>query len=59
MEMLNLKPLSREKLEKILAIREQIIKNTGGTVFEDSTQLIHQMREERTRELMGEAGEDA
>ncbi len=45
------KPLTREKLERVLKVREEIIKNTKGHTFEDSTELIRQMREERLREL--------
>lgn len=47
--------LTPEKLQRILQVRERIIKNTGGRVFEDSTEVIRQIREERTRELMGES----
>ena len=46
-----LKPLTREKLERVLKVREEIIAHTYGRTFEDSTELIRQMREERTREL--------
>ena len=45
------KPLTREKLERVLKVREQIIASTGGYTFDDSTELIRQMRDERTREL--------
>jgi hypothetical protein len=45
------KPLTREKLERILKVREEIIANTGGYTFGDSTELIQQMRDERTKEL--------
>ena len=58
MERLHWRPLSRAALERILRVREQIIKNTGGRVFEDSTEVIRQMREERTRELMGESEDE-
>lgn len=47
------KPLTREKLEHVLKVREEIIAHTGGHTFDDSTELIRQMREERTRELDG------
>jgi len=46
-----LKPLTREKLERVLKVREEIIAHTYGRTFDDSTELIRQMREERTREL--------
>jgi len=45
------KPLTREKLEHVLKVREQIIASTSGYTFDDSTELIRQMRDERTREL--------
>lgn len=45
------KPLTREKLERVLKVREEIIAHTNGYTFEDSSELIRQMREERTREL--------
>jgi hypothetical protein len=46
-----LKPLTREKLERVLKVREEIIAHTYGRTFDDSTELIRQMRDERTREL--------
>src|SRR5207248_10786659 len=45
------KPLTREKLERVLRVREEIIAHTGGYTFEDSTEVVRQMREERSREL--------
>lgn len=45
-----LKPLTREKLEKVLKVREKIIESTGGYTFEDSTEIVRQMRDERTKE---------
>jgi len=45
------KPLTREKLEHVLKVREEIIARTNGRTFDDSTELIRQMRDERTREL--------
>ncbi len=45
-----LKPLTREKLERVLKVRERIIEHTGGYTFDDSTEIIRQMRDERTRE---------
>ena len=50
-------PLTRETLEQVLRVREEIMEHTNGRVFEDSVELIQQMREERTRELMGESEE--
>jgi hypothetical protein len=49
--------LTRETLEQVLRVREEIMEHTNGRVFEDSVELIRQMREERTRQLMGEAEE--
>ena len=45
-----LKPLTREKLERVLRVRERIIENTGGYTFDDSTEIVRQMRDERTKE---------
>jgi uncharacterized protein (DUF1778 family) len=45
------KPLTHEKLERVLKVREEIIAHTGGYTFEDSTEVVRQMREERSREL--------
>src|SRR5437588_6309710 len=45
------KPLTREKLERVLRVREEIIAHTGGYIFEDSTEVVRQMREERSRKL--------
>jgi 2'-5' RNA ligase len=47
-------PMTRETLERLRKIREQIMRENGGKLFEDSTELIRQQREERTRQLMGE-----
>lgn len=44
------KPLTREKLEQVLRVRERIIENTGGYTFDDSTEIVRQMRDERTKE---------
>lgn len=45
------KPLTREKLERVLKVHEEIVAHTYGRTFSDSTELIRQMREERTKEL--------
>lgn len=45
------KPLTREKLERVLKVHEEIVAHTYGRTFSDSTELIRQIREERTREL--------
>jgi hypothetical protein len=45
-----MKPLTREKLERVLKVREKIIESTGGYTFDDSTEIVRQMRDERTKE---------
>ena len=40
-----------ETLQRVLRVRERLMQESGGHVFEDSSELIHQMSEERTREL--------
>ena len=49
-------------LEQVHRIREQIIQDSKGELFEDSTELIRQEREKRTEYLMqvisGEYGKD-
>ena len=49
------KPIPEDFLEQIHRVREQVIKDSKGEIFEDSTELIRQMREERTRYLLGES----
>ena len=49
------KPIPEDFLEQVHRVREQVIKDSKGEIFEDSTELIRQMREERTRYLMGES----
>lgn len=43
--------LSRVAVDKLLQTREAIRRAHPGQVFEDSSDLIHEAREERTREL--------
>jgi hypothetical protein len=59
---MNLSPASRawkdstdvlDLLEHVNRVREQIMQGTNGKLFEDSTEIIRQQREERTRQLMG------
>lgn len=38
-------------LQQVYQVREQVIRDSKGEFFEDSTELIRQMREERSREL--------
>jgi hypothetical protein len=45
------KPLNRETLEHVYQVREEIMEHTNHRTFEDSTELIRQMREERSQEL--------
>jgi hypothetical protein len=45
------KRMTRETLEDIYRVHEEIKQHTQGKVFEDSSEIIHQMREERSREL--------
>ena len=49
---LEARPVAPEMFEKIMEARERIFRSTEGQQFEDTTELIRQMREERTRELM-------
>ena len=51
MKRLHWQRLTREKLQEIFEIHEEIKKHTQGMVFEDSAELIRQQREERTRYL--------
>jgi hypothetical protein len=44
-------PLTPEILESMMAARKQILQDTGEQLFEDSTELIRQMRLERSEEL--------
>ncbi len=54
MEGLHRRPLTPELLEQVYRVREEIMQGTNGRLFEDSTEIIRQQREERTRQLMGE-----
>ena len=47
-------PVTPEALEKLLQFREELIRETNGHVFEDSTEILRREREKRTRHLMGE-----
>src|SRR5438477_5606083 len=45
-------PATRKMLEELSQVREAILQDRGGRPFEeDSTEMIRQMREERSREL--------
>jgi hypothetical protein len=44
-------PVTPEYLEQILRVRERIMRESKGQLFEDSAEMIRQMREERTKYL--------
>lgn len=46
-----LRPISAEWVEQLRRLQEQITQTHPGVVFEDSVELIREMREERTRHL--------
>lgn len=45
------RPVTYESLERLRRIRKQILHDRQGKLFEDSTDMIHKMREERSQEL--------
>lgn len=45
------RPVTRKTLEHVLQVREQIMQDTNRRLFDDSTEIVRQMREERSREL--------
>jgi 2'-5' RNA ligase len=57
MEGLHWHPITSDIIEQLDRVRERIRQESNGYVFEDSTEIIRQQREERTRQLMGEDGE--
>jgi 2'-5' RNA ligase len=57
MERVHWHPVTPELLEQVYRVRERIRQESKGKIFEDSTEIIRQQREERTRQLMGEDGE--
>jgi hypothetical protein len=46
------RPATRKMLDELMQVRDQLLKAHNGEPFEDSVELIHQMREERTQHLM-------
>src|SRR6266566_1644179 len=54
MEGLHWHPITSEIIEQLDRVRERIIQESNGYEFGDSTEIIRQQREERTRQLMGE-----
>ena len=51
------RPASRSMLDELLELQKQILQDRNGQPFGNSVELIRQMREERTRQLMGESEE--
>ncbi len=51
-------PITPKTLEHILQVHKEIMEHTGGYLFEDSTELLRQEREKRTRYLMELHGGD-
>lgn len=47
-------PITREGIDRLHRLRKKIAQENEGEPFEDSTELLRQQREERTRYLMGE-----
>jgi hypothetical protein len=45
------KPINQAAVDELIRYREEIRRAHPGLVFEDSTELLRQAREERTREL--------
>lgn len=45
------RPVTQETIERLRRIRKKILQDRQGKLFEDSTEMIRQMREERSREL--------
>jgi len=54
MEGLHSHPLTHELLNQVYRVREQIMQGTNRKLFEDSTEIIRQQREERTLQLTRE-----
>ena len=48
------RPVTRDFLESVYRVRERIIQESKGQLFEDSAELIRQQREERSQQLIGE-----
>jgi len=44
-------PITLEEIEKLRRLRKLILQDRQGKPFEDSSEMIRQMREERTRYL--------
>jgi hypothetical protein len=50
-------PVTLEAVERLRRLREKIFRENNEQYFEDSSELLYQQREERTRQLMGELEE--
>jgi hypothetical protein len=46
-----MRPITRQSAEKLRAIREELSAAHNGELFEDSTEIIRQMREDRAHHL--------
>lgn len=46
-----IRPLTPNTLNSFLQIRDEIMQERDGIPFSDSVEIIHQMRDERTKEL--------
>ena len=44
-------PITRKSAEKLRTIRKKLLADHNGELFEDSTETIRQMREDRARYL--------
>ena len=47
------KQQAREAMERLQRLNEEILARRGGKPFPDSLEIIDEMREERTRQLLG------
>jgi len=45
-------PATRKMLDELMQVRDQLLQDRNGQPFEDSVELIRQMREERSQYLM-------
>ena len=54
MRMVHRHPMTYKTVERLRQFRERIMQENDGKLLEDSTELIRQQREERTRQLLGE-----
>ena len=45
------RPITLNDVEKLMQVRDQILREHGGVPFENSVEMLHQEREEREKEL--------